>query len=258
MNHWTDLSIQYANQRNYLDDLFTVYPCIPEGVRDIDGNKWQTVERAFKSKDNVTLLTSLLSLELFPIKDSYVAYLMRDPKAIERNPQTVNRLCGRLYEIGLNTIYEKCSEPKETNRQIGPFFHKWLEKKVLGVDFLDTGEFLETEDNALLSGSDQKLANFARQNLGYQGEKGLDFVARFNGHYVIGEAKFLTDFGGHQNAQFEDAKNLLKDTTQAVKIAILDGVLYIPGGGKMYKFLSENSNYNIMSSLVLREFLYQL
>jgi Tsp45I type II restriction enzyme len=258
MNHWTELSIQYANQRNYLDDLFMVYPCIPEGIREIDGDKWQIVEKAFKSKDNVTLLTSLLSLDLFPIKDSYVAYLRRDPKAIERNPQTVNRLCGRLYETGLDAIYEKCSEPKETNRQIGPFFHKWLEKKVLGVDLLDTSEFLETEGNALLAGSDQKLADFARQNLGYQGEKGLDLVARFNGHYVVGEAKFLTDFGGHQNAQFEDAKNLLKDTTQAVKIAILDGVLYIPGGGKMYKFLSENSDYNIMSSLVLREFLYQL
>ena len=182
MNYWTELSIQYANQRNYLDDLFTVYPCIPEGIREIDGDKWQ----------------------------------------------------------------------------ISTLFHKWLERKVLGVDFLDTSEFLKTEDNALLSGSDQELANFARQNLGYQGEKGLDLVARFNGHYVVGEAKFLTDFGGHQNAQFEDAKNLLRDTTtQAVKVAILDGVLYIPGGGKMYKFLSEN-NDNIMSSLVLREFLYQL
>jgi len=259
MNHWTEVSIQYANQRNYLDDLFTVYPCIPEGVRDIDGEKWQIVEKAFQSKDNVTLLTSLLSLELFPIKDSYVAYLRRDPKAIERNPQTVNRLCGRLYEIGLHTIYEKCSEPKETNRQIGPLFHRWLGKKPLGVNLLETNKFLETDDNAILSGSDRELADFARQNLGYQGEKGLDFVARFNGHYVIGEAKFLTDFGGHQNAQFEDAKNLLRDTTSpAVKVAILDGVLYIPGGGKMYKFLSENNDYNIMSSLVLREFLYQL
>ncbi|MCK5271125.1 MAG: hypothetical protein KAJ52_01060 [Sedimentisphaerales bacterium] len=84
MNYWTELSIQYANQRNYLDDLFSVYPCIPEGIRDIDGDKWQIVEKAFKSKDDVTLLISLLSLDLFPIKDSYVAYLRRDPKAIER------------------------------------------------------------------------------------------------------------------------------------------------------------------------------
>ena len=34
MNRWTKLSIEYANQKNYLDDLFTVYPTIPEGIRE--------------------------------------------------------------------------------------------------------------------------------------------------------------------------------------------------------------------------------
>ena len=77
---------------------------------------------------------------------------------------------------------------------------------------------------------------------------------------MVGEAKFLTDFGGHQNAQFEDAKKLLRDTTvQAVKIAILDGVLYISRGqNKMHRYLTEHPDDNIISSLVLREFLYQL
>lgn len=36
MNYWTKLSIEYANQRSYLDDLFQVYPIIPEGIRDIN------------------------------------------------------------------------------------------------------------------------------------------------------------------------------------------------------------------------------
>lgn len=36
MNTWTNLSIEYANQRSYLDDLFHVYPTIPEGIREID------------------------------------------------------------------------------------------------------------------------------------------------------------------------------------------------------------------------------
>ena len=33
------------------------------------------------------LIRNLLQLELFPVKDSYVAYLRRDPSAIKRNPQ---------------------------------------------------------------------------------------------------------------------------------------------------------------------------
>ncbi len=102
--------------------------------------------------------------------------------------------------------------------------------------------------------------NFARQYLGYNHEKGLDFVARFNNKYVIGEAKFLTDFGGHQNAQFNDAiSTLTTEGAEAIIIAILDGVLYIKSNNKMYKSLNEKyKGYNIMSALVLREFLYQI
>ena len=45
----------------------------------------------------------------------------------------------------------------------------------------------------------------------------------------------------------------------AIKIAILDGVLYIKGKNKMYRDITGFSeDYNIMSALVLREFLYQI
>jgi hypothetical protein len=260
MNHWTNLSIEYANQRNYLDDLFKVYPCIPEGIRDIDQKKWDTIEKVFKKRDNTQLIKTLLSLKLFPIKDSYVAYLRKDRSAIDRNPETVNRLCGRLYQMGLPDMLERCSEPKETNRQIVPLFHRWIEKKTLGVELLRPDKFLAAKNNAILQGSDKELMEFANAYLNYKGTKGLDFVARFNRKYVVGEAKFLTCLGGHQNAQFEDAKNLLKNkTVKAVKVAILDGVLYIHGKNKMHEFLKRcPSTYNIMSCLVLRDFLYQI
>lgn len=39
MNKWIEYSIEYANQRSYLDDLFRVYPTIPEGIRSIDTEK---------------------------------------------------------------------------------------------------------------------------------------------------------------------------------------------------------------------------
>jgi len=56
MNKWTQLSIEYANQRSYLDDLFQVYPTIPEGIREIDDKVWTDVEKAFKEKNNNLLL----------------------------------------------------------------------------------------------------------------------------------------------------------------------------------------------------------
>lgn len=41
MNYWTQLSIEFANQRNYLDELFKVYPTIPEDIREIDTQKME-------------------------------------------------------------------------------------------------------------------------------------------------------------------------------------------------------------------------
>lgn len=259
MNYWTELSIQYANQRNYLDELFKIYPTIPEGIRDIDKNLWNKVEKAFNKQDNKELLKYLLKMDLFPIKDSYVAYLKRDKNSIDRNPETINRLCGRLYDLGLNKIFESCSEPKETNRQIGPLFKRWLTKGTLGVPVLKIEEFANTRHNAVLLESDNKLMSFAEEFLGYKHNKGLDFLARFNNKYIIGEAKFLTDFGGHQTAQFNDAIQTVETSVNkdVISIAILDGVLYIEGNNKMRKYIN-NSDYNIMSSLVLRDFLYQV
>lgn len=260
LNPWIEMSIEYANQRSYLDDLFRVYPTIPEGIRNIDGDLWKAVEKDFKKKVNISLLENLLKLELFPIKDSYVAYLKRDKDAVKRNPETVNRLTGRLYDMGLKELFARSSEPKETNRQIGPLFKRWLNKKALGIRPVKLDEFLKAKGNVVLDASDAEMMAFAREHLNYKHNKGLDFIGRFNGKYVIGEAKFLTDFGGHQNAQFNDAIATIKaKNVKAVKVAILDGVLYIKGKNKMYKDITEKlRNENIMSALVLREFLYQL
>ncbi|MDB4983886.1 MAG: restriction endonuclease [Patescibacteria group bacterium] len=260
LNPWIELSIEYANQRSYLDDLFQVYPTIPDGIREMNESHWEEIETAFQEKNNIALIKGLIKLNLFPIKDSYVAFLKKDKKAIERNPATVARISGRLYDMGIKMIRERSSEPKETNRQIGPLFKRWINKKALGVDSLKMADFLKTTENAILDASDTEMMNFAREHLNYNRNKGLDFVARFNGKYVIGEAKFLTDFGGHQNAQFDDAMKLIEDKdVKAIKIAILDGIIYVKGGNKMYKnLIGKYKNENIMSALVLREFLYQI
>ncbi len=72
MNFWTELSIEYANQRSYLDDLFQVYPTIPEGIRTINPKLWGEIECAFDARDNVGLVSKLLKLKKFPLKNCYV------------------------------------------------------------------------------------------------------------------------------------------------------------------------------------------
>jgi len=58
MNIWTEMSIEFANQRNYLDELFRIYPTIPEGVRDIikkkENQKRKLLKRIFQ-KDSMNL-----------------------------------------------------------------------------------------------------------------------------------------------------------------------------------------------------------
>ena len=267
MNIWTEMSVEFAAQRNYLDELYKVYPISPNLRRTLDENIQKNIEIAFQNQDNEELVRSLLKLDLFPIKDSYVAYLRNDSSAISRNPQTINRIAGTLYDMGYESMIDKCTEPKETNRQIGPMFKYWIGKGTLGVAvYNDIDRFLRNQnENAILNTSDAEMKRFAQEYLGYVRDKGLDLVARFNNKYVIGEAKFITDFGGHQNAQFDDAmstisssfkSNILK--AEVIPIAIMDGVLYIKSKNKLYKYLENNEDKIIVSSLLLREFLYSL
>lgn len=266
MNYWTQLSAQFAQQRNYLDELYKVYPITPNLRRNLEIKKEENIKNAFDNRDNMELVKQLLELELFPIKDSYVAFLKRDRESISRNPQTINRIAGNLFQMGIDNIIEKCTEPKETNRQIGPMFKNWIDKGTLGVKVIkNIGEFIECKDNCILNLSDDAMEKFAKNYLGFDREKGIDFIAKFNEKYVIAEAKFLTDFGGHQNAQFDDAVRTMQSSfegkiveNEVIPIAIMDGVLYIQGNNKMYRYLQEHSEQIILSTLVLREFLYSL
>lgn len=243
-----------------MDKLMDVYPMNPESTRNLNPVLWSQVEKYFGEQNFEKLIDTLLEFELFPIKDSYVAFLKKDRNALKRNIATTNRIGSSLMKMGLSKIKEKCSEPKETNRQIGPMFKNWVNRGSLGLEITQDAKFFsKSSKNLILNLSDVGLTNFANSELDYQAEKGLDLIAKVNGQYVVGEAKFLTDFGGHQNAQFNDAMNLVSNSyVKAVKVAIIDGVPYISRQEKMCKAVRKNVNYNIMSVLVLKEFLGNL
>ncbi len=264
MNLWTEASIDFARNKNYLDELYKIYPIIPGNHRQIDPKLWQKVRKAFEDKDNVSLVSELLKLEIFPIKDSYIAFLRKDHDSISRNPNTIDRIAGNLFQLGIEDIEQKCTEPKETNRQIGPMFKNWIKKGIIGVDiYEETQQFISCKSNCILNGSDKMMQEFAWRYLGYRRDKGIDFIAKFNNKYILAETKFLTDFGGHQDAQFNDALETLNCDyskkivqNEVIPIAILDGVLYLDKNQKMCSYLKNNPEKLIMSALVLREYLY--
>lgn len=273
MNIWTQKSIELANQRNYLDLLYKVYPISENARREIPDNIKNDLRSSFDNHNDEKLLRILIEQTnkkhiVFPIKDSYVAYLKHDNSAIDRNPNTVDRITSILYEMGYDYVIDKATAPKETNRQIGPLFGDWIKRGSLGGNYVDDEvAFLSSTENVIFGGNDDRKAAFARKYLGYNRNKGLDFLAKFNGKYVLGEAKFLSDFGGSQNSDFEDAELTLRTelnltSQEVIKIAIIDGVIYINScaGQKMARKMRTNFSDDevILSAVLLRDFLYSL
>lgn len=265
MNLWTQKSIDLAAQSNYLDQLYRVYPMSVNLRRELAEQTQTDIRTHLENRDGKKLLKILLKQEVFPIKDSYVAYLKRDKTALERNPATVNRLAGMLIEMGFDEILDKTTVPKETNRQIGPLFKNWINSGALGVPVTnDADEFLNYQGDIVFNAGDKAMEYFAKTHLGYQHNKGLDFIAKFNQTIIVGEAKFLTDFGGHQNAQFNDAVTTMRAPLLASQypvktIAILDGVLYIKGKNKMFTDLATFADDEvIISAVLLRDYLFSV
>lgn len=270
MNIWTQRSIELANQSDYLDQLFKVYPLSANEKRELDSGIVDKLKVFLEKRDSVSLINLLLDqvkgkngeAHIFPIKYSYVSYLKNDRSAINRNPQTVERIASYLYEMGLKDILDKTSAPKETNRQMSSLFKNYIDKETLGLKvFKDENSFMGYDGDAIYNCSDKQAEKFAKQYLGYNRNKGLDFIARVNNIFIIGEAKFLTDFGGHQNAQLNDAIATLNTPINSKsfhikKIAIIDGVAYIKSKNKMYNTIVKYSDDAIiLSSILLREFL---
>jgi hypothetical protein len=60
------------------------------------------------------------------------------------------------------------------------------------------------------------------------------------------------------SSDVQSQKTTVESKVNAVTIAILDGVPYIESNNKMCKSVRNQNKHNIMSALVLREFLYSL
>lgn len=228
------------------------------GFRTISPKTQKEIKDAVEKNDHKKLILALIDteVELFPIKDSYVAHLRADFSALDKNPETLRRIGERLVKMGFDEIIRASTQPKETNRQMGPLFRKWINK--LGYPCLDKDEFLKHQGPALLNGSDKTLKKFAKEHLGVQRKKGLDLILKKGDIFVIGEAKFLTDFGGHQNAQFNDPHSLIHTRAgKVIKVAILDGVVWIPTGNKIHKAVKRTKK-DVLSALLFKDFVGSL
>ncbi len=254
MNEWIKKSIKLANSEGYLDKLFHIYPIEVGEIRDISEEILTEVKRAFKSKDSIQIIKSLLKLPKFPIDHPYISIIRNHPYLIEKNKKAIEKIVERLLSIDVYTIFLLASRPKSPSRQLGYSFKKWLKK--IGYPFLKKIEFLKSSEIAFLEGPENELFYFATEHLNLEKlRRRPDFILKIRNEYFIGEAKFLTDYGGSQNNQLDGALEMAEIKSKNISgVAILDGILWFESRSYMHRKIKAFDGF-ALSALLLKEFI---
>jgi len=250
-NVWVRASIDAAYSKGYLDRLSSVYPISLNVGREVDEEDVKTIKAAFKKGNKKELISVLLGLKRFPIDDAYIGFIRRNRKALDSNPVTIRRIGERLVNMGLEAILEGARRPQSTSRQMGPSFRNWLCKQ---YPVLKPSEFLSSRQTAVLHGNDAALKEFARRELGYRGQKGLDLVVKAGNRFLIGEAKLISSSGGTQHKSFRETMTFIKSQQgRATRIAVLDGVVWLssPRGKDLFQGIKKLKENQIAISALL-------
>jgi hypothetical protein len=270
MNKWVKKSIKLSKSNFYLDNLLEIYP--PEEIARelIVEEEAPNLKKLFNEKNRREILKELIRLKSrgfkFPIENPYISFLSHYVAAIDKNPKLVNIITNELFKMNYVKLKKKLEAPKKASRRIGPMFRAWLKKK---FKFVNQEKFKKDNGLMFLSGNDEQLKEYAMKQLKCKlGElsKGLDFVGKIRQKYIIGTAKFITDFGGSQSNQFYEAIRFIKETKSPqdiIVVAIVDGVAWLEGtskkGRKMQNILKNLKNDEFcLSALFLQEFLKEI
>lgn len=254
MNKWVEKSIKLANLPGYLDRLFEVYPVNSNLERNISEELNKNIRMVFDKKDNKHLIKELLKFSKFPIDDPYVASLRKYPDLLDKNPKTIKRIGDRLLSIKIDNMIKMIVRPKSSSRQFGNAFSFWLNSH--GFLFLAPDEFKKHPKISFLKGSDNDLKKFAKNELKIKKlERRPDFILKVKDRFILGEAKFLSDYGGTQNNQFDNALKITKLRGEKYEgLAVLDGIVWFNSNNYMNKKIRKFTK-NALSSLLFKEFI---
>lgn len=258
MTNWIQKSIEIANAKGYLDKLQAVYPINSNDLRTIPEETLKEIKEALESHSNPSLIKVLLDLEKFPIDDPYIGTLRAESEQIIKNPETANRIGKTLQAIGYKDLVSLAQSPKAHSRQMGSSFRNWLRSQE--YEFRGTTDFLEKSESGLcfLDGNDVRLKEYANKKLGFElgdTKKGIDFVFRKGRKFCIGEAKFITTYGGTQTNQLDvalEVAELNQNEKDVYSAAVLDGVVWF--NGAYLEKIQKREKLNIMTSLIFKEF----
>lgn len=270
---WKKRSIDLANNQPYLDMLQdSVYDMQPPEDRNLPDSEVERARDAYSEKNFEELVKAFIEFEKFPYSDTYAAFLRHadGDEAFKNNPETVERIGRRIHNMGIEKALARSSRPKESNRQMGGKFEEWFLN--LDYKYLSYNDFKERTCNVgelvVMKEGESKIGRYVNEELDVKIDKEPDLLVKKNidgtQKHIVGEAKFLTGFGGHQDRQISDALNLAETADKydnVIGIAIIDGVYLIEirkGLDRKYQNKIRNTDAPVMSALLLRDFLDSL
>ncbi len=263
LNPWVRMSIKLFTETNYLDQISEIYPFGITKPERLDPGVKRKIIMAHNGRETDTLFSLLMKEAKFPYEDP-LWYMLRNVKScIDKNPKQKERLAQSLYSMTADETVIRLESAPKINTQMGPMFGNWLKVK---FESLDIDSFLSSKSgDYILDATEPVAIEFVDRHLRQNLKKRPDLVAKHNETYVIGEAKWVGQPGGNQEKQVQEVLHFCKDQRGSVlRVGIVDGfpwALYNTRGTLFENKETVNiqeSEYNIFSALLLKDFLSSL
>lgn len=153
------------------------------------------------------------------------------------------------------------SQPK-LNQQTGPMFNNWIREN-FEIKSLD--EFKKSKEGIIVLGESEETGrSYLSEDLNQNVEKRPDLIAKVNNKIVIGEAKWIGQSGGNQYKSVAEVLKFCGEQRGSVyRVGIIDGYPWVTKkAGRITNdricVEVQESTYNILSALLLNEYLEDL
>jgi len=276
-NKWVEKSLKLAWERDYLDQLMNIYPAIPSFREPLPNDLRKKIKESFKHKKDKDLVEVILSARKqnypFPIEHPYAALLGGLPQKtkkvlLDKNPKVINIIAKILFLMGISDVIKGIERPPDINRQMGPFFKQWLKKNFSNKnEYSFAPDLLKSTKGKItfFDGADIAIDSYVRQVLKIdlpQLSFRRDLLVKVNGIIIVGEARFLSTYGGSQTRDIENTLGFVRTVnTSDIKnfraIAIIDGIVWF---NTSYKKLIGGvpDSVPVMSALLIEDYLKEL